>query len=377
MTNLQENKKNILFIIGSLNGGGAERVLLHILESLNLKKFKCHLLLGSLKGDYIDNIPTHVNLIDFSSKYHVFVKNIFALNKVIKIHKIDLVVGFMPNANLLALLTKYFLNHKLKIIITEHNNPSENFIKSNSKIKSYLKSIIIKYFYPYSNKIVVVSNGIGEELINKFKLHSDLITTIYNPVDLKFIRNKVQEKPEIFKKVLSEKIIIAVGRLVKQKGYFEMLEIINQLKNRIPIRLLILGEGPLRKKIENRISELNLSSNVDLLGFVDNPWSYIFNSDVYLSTSLWEGFHMTIVESMACGVYPIVSNCNYGPNEIIINDKMGKLLPVSENAKFVDELFSFLKEHKRGCKYDTCIQRSKFFDITKVIKQYTKLFDLI
>ena len=214
------------------------------------------------------------------------------------------------------------------------------------------------------------------ELINKFNLQSNIITTIYNPVDLKFINRKIHTKPKFFKKKSVEKTIIAVGRLVEQKGYFNMLDIINELKNKIPIKLLILGEGPLREKIEARISELNLNSHVYLLGFVDNPWSYIFNSDVYLSTSEWEGFHMTIVESMSCGVYPIVSDCDYGPNEIIINNEMGKLIPIFDNNQFINELHSFLLKHKSGHKYDVVL-RSKSFDVTKIVDQYSNLFKSI
>ena len=370
-------KIKILFIIGSLNGGGAERVLLQILEHLDQRDYKCHIALGSMTGEYIESVPEHVEIIDLSSTYNVFIKNIFSLNKVVKKYQIDLIVGFMPNANLLALRTKYFLSPGLKVIITEHNNPDKNYLSSNLKIKSFFKKIDLKFFYNYANKIVAVSNGISEELIRKFNLLSKNISTIYNPADLNDINIKVQETPKFFDKKSNVKTIIAIGRLVEQKGYFDMLDIIKELNNKIPVRLIILGEGPLRQKIEQRISELNLMNNVFLFGFVVNPWAYIYNSDVYLSTSRWEGFHMTIVESMACGVYPIVSDCNYGPNEIIKNEKMGKLIPVQSNKQFVNELFLFLCKHKTGYKYNACIERSKFFKTSIIVEQYSKLFKSI
>ena len=80
---------------------------------------------------------------------------------------------------------------------------------------------------------------------------------------------------------------------------------------------------------------------------------------------------------MSCGVYPIVSDCNYGPNEIIKNQEMGKLIPVQANNKFINELFLFLSKHKTGYKYNACIERSKFFETSIIVKQYSKLFKSI
>jgi glycosyltransferase involved in cell wall biosynthesis len=367
-------KRKVLFIIGSLNGGGAERVLLEIVEHLDQREYKCYVALGSMTGEYLGSVPKHVEIIDLSSSYNVFIKNIFFLNKEIKKHNIDLVVGFMPNANLLALRTKYFLRPKLKVIITEHNNPYRNYLYSNYKIKTFLKRIDLAFFYKHSNKIVTVSDGIKNELISVFRFSSNVFKTIYNPADLKSIEIKVRETPKFFDSPTEEKTIIAIGRLVEQKGYFQMLDIIKDLNSRMPVRLIILGEGPLRERIEQKIAELNLNNIVYLLGFVDNPWSYIYNSDVYLSTSLWEGFHMTIVESMACGVYPIVSDCNYGPNEIIQNEKMGKLIPLEANIQFVQELYSFLSKHKKGYRYNECIKRAKSFETSSIVQKYSKLF---
>jgi glycosyltransferase involved in cell wall biosynthesis len=366
--------KKILFLIGSLNGGGAERVLLQILEHLNQKEFKCYIALGSMTGEYIESVPEHVEIIDLSSSYNVFIKNIFSLNKSVNKYQIDLIVSFMPNANLLALRTKYFLKPGLKVIVTEHNNPHKNYLKSNFKLKSLIKKIDLKFFYRYSDTIVTVSNGIRKELIKDFNLPPKIISTIYNPASLKEINNKKHEMPIFFKKKSNKKTIISIGRLVTQKGYFNMLEIIKQLNEKIPVRLIILGEGPLRCEIEQKILELKLKNVVFLIGFVDNPWAYIYNSDVYLSTSLWEGFHMTIVESMACGIFPIVSDCNYGPNEIIKNKEMGKLIPVHANKEFVNELFLFLSKHETGYKYNACIERSKFFETSIIVEHYTELF---
>ncbi|MBG7611722.1 glycosyltransferase [Polaribacter sp. BAL334] len=371
-------KIKILFVIGSMNGGGAERVLLEILKYLDQSIFEAFLAIGSLSGEYKDEIPNHVKVIDMSSSYHIFIKNIIVFNNIIKRNDIKLVVSFMPNANLIALRTKFLFRPNLKVVLTEHNNPHRNYLSSKSKIKNFIKKLDLFYFYKYADKIVTVSDGIRSELIKKFNILDHKIITIYNPADIKGILNKTQIIPKFFTdKIKLKKNIIAIGRLVEQKGYFDMLQIVKKLNDKIPVQLIILGEGPLRESIEKKIDELELSNSVFMLGFVENPWSYINNSDVYLSTSLWEGFHMTIVESMACGVYPIVSDCNYGPNEIIINNEMGKLIPLNANQQFVDQLYNFLIKHEKGYKYSACIERSHFFDSIKIVNQYVSLFKTI
>ena len=166
--------------------------------------------------------------------------------------------------------------------------------------------------------------------------------------------------------------------MVEPKGYIDMIEVFNDLSKKINVRLIILGDGDLRQAIENKIKEFGIEDIVHLPGFVHNPWAYIYNSDVYLSTSHWEGFHMTIVESMVCGLYPIVSDCNYGPREIIINKKMGTLVPVGDKKLFVKELYEFLSTHKKGSRYNDCFIRAKDFDTLITSKKYSTLFlDLI
>ena len=123
----------ILFLIEALNGGGAERVLLHILRYLNKTKFEIYLGLGVMTGEYTDDIPKHINVIDMSSFYGS-ISVYYNFNQILINHNIRLVVSFMTKENLIALRTKFFFNRKLKVIVTEHNNPKKNYLSSKVRI---------------------------------------------------------------------------------------------------------------------------------------------------------------------------------------------------------------------------------------------------
>ena len=163
-------KKKILFLINALNGGGAERVLLKILSNLDEDKFEVILALGEFSGEYIDQVPEKVHVINLSNSYSSFPKNIFKLHKIIKNNKVDLTVGFLNYSNLLLLQSKFFLNRKLKVVITEHSNPNKNYVPSRFWIRSLFKKNKLKFFYRFANKIVTVSEGIKEQLIVDFGL---------------------------------------------------------------------------------------------------------------------------------------------------------------------------------------------------------------
>lgn len=362
-------KHNLLFVISSLNGGGAERVLIKLLENLDEKKFNFFLAVNSFSGEYVQDIPKHVNIFKIEGAFY---QKLLKLNRIIKKQKIDLAIGCMVSSNLLLLTVKFFLNKRLKIISTEHNNPSRNYIPSPIKVKSYLKKHFITFFYPYSDRIISVSNGIRNELFHNYKINLNKISTIHNPASIEDISIKKKETVKIFENNTDIKTIVAVGRLVPQKGYFDMLEIMSELKKRIKVRLIILGEGDQREALQDKIDELNLTDCVELIGFVDNPWAYISKSDVYLSTSYWEGFHMSIVEAMACGVFPIVSDCDYGPREIIVDNEMGALIQVGEINHFVDTLFEFLSKEDNSKSILKCIKRANDFDTPIIVQKYNQ-----
>jgi len=190
---------------------------------------------------------------------------------------------------------------------------------------------VIGKIYNYSSYVVSVSHGVQDFLLTSYNLKDGLLKVVHNPFDIDDIKTKAREEVEPnLKEVFSDfRTIISVGRLTKQKGHIHLIRIFAKLVKECghKYKLLLLGDGPDKGKILEQTrdlglkacteDDLNQSADVFLLGFRNNPYKYIAYSDLFLSTSLWEGLPSVIIESMACGTPVIHSDCPSGPKEIL------------------------------------------------------------
>lgn len=376
-----QSKFKILFIIASLSGGGAERVMINLLKHLDREKYKLSLALLNMGGEYSNELPADVELIklkDYQGRRYFF-HRIFNLRKVIRKNKPDLVVSFMTGSNISLTRYKFFMHRNLKLIIREGTNPSMSLSKKvNSRWQSF-KKIEIKSFYKLANQIIVISNGIKVDLIKQWRFDSSLIKRIYNPLDVNEIQRKSLIPTSVTNSIKPDvRIIVAVGRFEPPKGYQDMIKSFDIIRKKQNVRLIILGKGPLESSIKKLISDLDLKDHVLMPGFVSNPWSYLNLADVYLSTSHWEGFHLTIAEAMACGVPPVATDCDFGPREVIQDGINGFLVPVGDIETIAEKVINLLtNEPLRKKLSENAKIRALDFDVSKIVKQYEVVFDKV
>jgi glycosyltransferase involved in cell wall biosynthesis len=125
-------------------------------------------------------------------------------------------------------------------------------------------------------------------------------------------------------------LLIAAGTLAPWKGFRDLIQAMKILLEKRPARLLILGDGPSRSELEALIVELDLSDQVLLQGFVENPLKYFASADVFVLSSHVEGLPNVLVEAMMCGCTPVSTDCPTGPRELLQNGKYGYLVPVQD-----------------------------------------------
>ena len=164
-----------------------------------------------------------------------------------------------------------------------------------------------------------------------------------------------------------KKTFIAIGRMVPQKNFSLLIDAFSLVNNEVESRLIILGEGPLMSEIEKQIDDLCLTKDIILKGFVDNPFQHIINADVFVLTSLWEGFGNVIVESLSLGVQVVTTDCDSGPNEILENGKYGfmsKTFHKFEIARLMLEAVNNPIDKK------LIIERGRYFSIKRASLEY-------
>jgi glycosyltransferase involved in cell wall biosynthesis len=139
-------------------------------------------------------------------------------------------------------------------------------------------------------------------------------------------------------------VVLGVGRLTAQKDFPSLIRAFAKVRAQKPCRLVILGEGELRGELEALVASLDLSADVALPGFTDNPFAWMRQSSLFVLSSAWEGFGNVLVEAMACGTPVVSTNCPSGPAEILENGRWGRLVPVGDVDALADAMLATLAE---------------------------------
>ena len=325
--------KNIAILVWALKSGGAERIA--GLLSVNLsRQYNVYLFVWDTSDIVYEYGGT---LVDVSGKdMESIEKNIREKKSELKI---DCSISFLTGANDLNIR----LRVNDKIIISERCAHSPNLF-FNACMNSGLWNN-----YPSADAIVAASHGISYDLINNIGIENVPIKVIYNYVDKQGIKEKAGNDldEELKSFVSNSKVILNVGRLDAQKNQSELLvQFAKLLKTKKDIKLIILGSGPLKERLQNQINELNLQEDAKIIPFYSNPFPFYRIADIYASTSDFEGLSNVLIEAMCLGVPIVATDCLAGTRELIDSDhaygnhtmgyarcKRGILVEVSDREK--------------------------------------------
>ena len=227
-----------------------------------------------------------------------------------------------------------------------------------------LRSFFWKVFEKNIYKVVCPSNETKEILLEKKIFKTTKLHVIKDPhISANTIVKK--KRVNLNNSLKPKNNIITIGRLTKQKNYLFMMEGFKKILDiNNDLYLTIIGEGEDRKSIEDKINELNIEKNVKLIGFQKNIYNYLKDSMCYLSTSLWEGPDLAMLDAAFLNIPLICSNCKSGRKEFIDDNKRGYLFETNSIGSFVKTFQRFLNEDKK-------MLRKKVFEAKKEVKNFT------
>lgn len=369
-------KQKIIFVIPSLAGGGAERVIVHLTKGLNPDKYKVLVVIFENKIAYRNYLPDDVEIHCLEKKNRWdFIRMVILLRKIIYREKPSVVISFLDYANIATILASFLLKKKFKLLISVRNNLHESL----SGVRwPRTKRFLIKFTYKKVDRIIAVSEGCKKILINEFQITPEKIITIYNPVPVERIIEKCKEDVchQFLKQYKEIKVIVSIGRLESQKRFDRLLRAFSLVKQiEQNVCLIILGEGPLKEELKSLAEQLKIKGSVDFVGFKMNPYAWMARADIFVLSSDYEGFPNVILEAMACGIPVISTDCPFGPNEIITDGRNGILVPMSNERVLANAMISLLQN--KGMRERLAIEGIKRADNFRphiIIPQYEKLF---
>ncbi|MCL1669434.1 glycosyltransferase family 4 protein [Elizabethkingia ursingii] len=356
----------VLQIIGGLGMGGAERLIVETVPLMVENGYKVDVLL--LNGE---ETPLHKQLVSTNSCSvfslgRSFYNPIYIFKIIPYILKYDIIHVHLFPAQYFVVLSKIFSFYKGKLIFTEHN--TENNRLNNPKFKW-----IEKFIYKYYRKIICITPEVKNALKTKLNIEDSKLNIIYNGINISDIKRAVIFDRKLFNYSTDDKLLIMVAGFREQKDHDTVLHALSKLPNNY--KLILVGDGERKGKIENLARVLELEDRIKFLGIRTDVYSLFKMSDIAIMSSHWEGFGLAAAEAMACGIPTIASNVD-GLSQVIENG--GLLFEKGNVSELVDKIILLENEEEYNNIKNKGLKKSDQYDINNMVRNIIKLYsDLI
>lgn len=321
-------ESKLAIFLPSLSGGGAERSMLNLAHGVAGRGYPVDLVLAQAKGPYLSGVHKSVRIVDLKASR--VMASLPALTRYLRNEQPEALVSALNYANVVALWARRLAGVPKRVLVNEQNTVSRSAYSS-AKRRQRMVPYLMRRFYPWADYIIGNSQGVADDLSQVLGLPRQRIKILYNPVVTPEVREKARAHLEHpWFEPGQPPVVLAVGRLTKQKDFPTLIRAFAQIRSNRLARLLILGEGVDRPMLEALVTELGLQDSVSMPGFVDNPYAYMSRSALYVLSSRWEGLPTVLIEALYCGVPIVATDCPSGPQEILAGGQYGVIVPVGD-----------------------------------------------
>lgn len=360
----------LTIFLPSLRGGGAERQMVLLANGFAARGIAVTIVVAKAEGPNRSMIADGIPVYDLGTN-----RMVLALPQLIsylRSSRPGVVCSALFTANLLVILSRMWLRLPMRIVISQRSTMSVEFAHG-GLIKRSLFPVLARWLYPKADAITTVSDGVARDLAEYVHIPFHRVRCVYNPVYSENIERLAcvnVDHPWFGTEDVD--VIISVGRLHTAKAFDVLIQAFARVRRSKPVKLVILGEGPERGALEGLVAALGITEDVQMPGFVANPWKYIKNASVFVLSSQWEGLPGALIEAMVCGTPVVATECPHGPAEVLENGKWGRLVAVGD----IESLGEAILETLEDGHHPDVLTRSKSFSLDAAVDAYHRILFL-
>jgi len=333
----QRTRIDAAIFLPSLEGGGAERTTVDLANCLAREGYKIDLVLASATGPFVEIIGAEVNVVDLKARSVAWALPGFVayLRKV----KPTALLSAMTHANVIAILAHTLSRQRLFLAVSERGSPRQGSITGGASLRQRLSMSMARYLYRRADLVITVANALNSDVAELFRVPQDRISTIYNGVfksDIDVLAKA--PSPHSWLDGNGVPVILAVGRLSREKGMDILIKAFALARARRPCRLIIYGEGTERTALEAQVRETGYADDIALPGFIANPLAAMARASLFVLPSRSEGLPGALIQAMACGTPVVATSAAGGAAEILEGGKWGLLVGPEDACAMSDAL---------------------------------------
>lgn len=357
--------KRICIFPDRLDNGGVGRYAINLAEALMQQNAQVDLFVTATSGELFSQRPAGARLFVGGGSTK---KSLWPLWRYLRRERPDLLITANGYIDLLSLVVNALGFNPTQQVVTIHTARSADDMAGKTRLKN-LYDGLCRFFYPWSKHVVAVSEAVAKDSRSYFGLKN--VKVIYNPAVTPALYSKSQEQANHpFFTDKTSPVILAIGRLTTQKDFGTLLRAFSEVRRHQDAKLLILGEGEDRNMLEALAKTLGIMPDLSMPGFVDNPYPYIKQADLLVSSSAWEGLPTVLIEALALGTPVVATDCPGGSAEILQGGKYGALVEMKNPTALAQAVINTLNSPPDP---STLKERGQVFSMEASARKYLEL----
>ena len=317
---------DLLLYTHSFDGGGAERVMVQLANTWAGAGVRVVLAVNLEDGPLRRQVSPDVVVRCLSRRRGLLAAP--ALAAALGEHAPAALVSAMTEQNITACLARRLARFRGPVLTVEHNFMSDALASMPGRRGGLLRRLM-RWTYPMADRVSAVSEASARDLETLVGLPTGSVATLYNPI---WPMQPTGAAAGAVHPWLAgpEPVLLAVGRLVGQKNHRNLLEALALARRQRPVRLILLGEGPLQPDLEAQAAALGIRAAIDFAGFRDNVADFLLHADLFTLSSDREGLPLSLMEALSVGTPVVSTDCRSGPRELLAGGRYGTLVPVRD-----------------------------------------------